>query len=984
MTSVAVAPDKFAKGFDGSGRIVPDAYEVLELRQALERVYATDAHLVTYVVDGVQRQPRINKAGLASFSVTVTVSVFFCDIDNPGHAPWNPESLASALRDYDAIAELQSAGVYHTQHGRRIVQPITEPIPAGEVEPYLLGWLRTLSDAGLPVDWACRDWTRHFRLPHVKRAGIWSRAPFIDFRKMRPIPPPQPEKPAPAVSRTRLPRTKVPVPTSWASEVPSAWTPSVQRIATAVRDVNTEWHTLFLAIAGTLLGRGVPPEQVPAIIRAISLATGADSRTTDRENGARTTIERWASGGPITGFGELVLKWPSVAAALEVPAVELPVPVVQPASLDAVQTSLLDTIRRAPDGLTVVAAECGIGKTAAAIEVAVERAAAKHKSKSAKGLRAPPQSKTAISVDKNTLALQIVGDLRRQGLKVKRLFGPLSCTDASGDPVCRFADIARPLVEGGQPMQWELCRGRDIERCPHYEDCDARDGAEGVTDARVIVGSHALLGALDGEAGTTGLLVIDEPPPLLESVVLTGEDLDTAERNLSSFEGCYAGAMLPALQATCAWTSRFAELDTATTLEEAIRTCERVVLPEDLAQARRSAGLDEGDAVDCAVAAPVDERRSKAPVTATTNSRAAPPISFVHLRLARDSADRAKSLGTASRVLRTLHHALTTDTPVAVRVEERAGARVLVVTRCNEQLAKAVKRQGAVVVTDANADLHAPILRKVVGYEPPLHRFSAEDGAPIARTMIRCPTATRTSWLRGGSLEVTDGFVASLEALIRWAKEDPAASSLGIITLLPIEMALRAARGEEVDRVWDSLDDARIRLGPLLQSWEGEIAWGHYGGVRGMNSMADVDCLATLGDPWPNLGLVRSDIAFLGLTETWEQRVEAMCKAELEQAHGRIRAVHRKRPGRALHVGSVTPSGSGWRQDKVEVRTLVTPTTGTRADAGDLLSIVTELGGIVAAAGLAGVNRNTMAGYVGGRHPVPDEVLRELSSWLAK
>jgi len=32
VTSVAVAPDKFAKGFDGSGRIVPDAYEVLELR----------------------------------------------------------------------------------------------------------------------------------------------------------------------------------------------------------------------------------------------------------------------------------------------------------------------------------------------------------------------------------------------------------------------------------------------------------------------------------------------------------------------------------------------------------------------------------------------------------------------------------------------------------------------------------------------------------------------------------------------------------------------------------------------------------------------------------------------------------------------------------------------------------------------------------------------------------------------------------------
>jgi len=150
-----------------------------------------------------------------------------------------------------------------------------------------------------------------------------------------------------------------------------------------------------------------------------------------------------------------------------------------------------------------------------------------------------------------------------------------------------------------------------------------------------------------------------------------------------------------------------------------------------------------------------------------------------------------------------------------------------------------------------------------------------------------------------------------------------------------------------------------------------------------MNSMADVDCLATLGDPWPNLGLVRSDIAFLGLTETWEQRVEAMCKAELEQAHGRIRAVHRKRPGRALHVGSVTPSGSGWRQDKVEVRTLAAPAVTTRIDPTDLLAIVTKVGGITAAAGLAGVSTRTIARYLAGQHPAPEDLLRELSSWVA-
>ncbi|MCU0690331.1 MAG: hypothetical protein MUF54_02915, partial [Polyangiaceae bacterium] len=946
MTLVAVAPDKYARGFDGSGRVVPEAYEVLDLCEALGRVYSTDAHLVTYVVEGATRQARINKLGLAKFPVRVSVGVFFCDIDNAGHAPWNAELVEAAQRDYETIPALQSAGIYHTQHGRRIVQPILEPIDAGEVEPFLKSWLRSLSDAGLPVDWACRDWTRHFRLPHVRRAGIATRSPLVLLERMRPIAAPEPEAPAPVAGRSRIPRPVSPMPETWAADVPDEWKPIVQQLADGALTVSSDWHALFLAIAGALLSRGVAPALVPALVRAVSISTRADSRTADREVGARSTIARWAAGGPITGFGELLRKWPAVAAAFDVPAPESP-PVAPPLlSLGEVRTALVDAIRKAPDGLTVIAAECGIGKTAAAIEVASERARKPHTSPKAKGLRAPAQSKTAISVDKNALAVQVVAELRSRGIPTRRIFGPLSCKDSSGEPVCKLADIARPLVDGGQPMQWELCRGRDIERCPHYDDCEARDGMDGDTDARVIVGSHSLLGALDGEAGSTGLLVIDEPPPLLESVVLSGEDLDDAERCLGWFDGCYAGAMLPALQAVRVWVGRFAELESSATLAAAVRSCERVVLPEDLAQARRSAQLDdEADAIACAIAAPLDERRGKAP-----------PISFVHLRLARDSASRAQSLGTASRVLRTLHHGLTSETPVAARVEERAGERVLVVTRCNEQLAKAVKRQGAVVVTDANADLHAPILRKVAGYDPPLHRFAAVDGAPIRRSMIRCPSATRTSWLRAGSLEVSDGFVSALEALFAWAQEDPTARKLGVITLLPIEMALRAARGEQVDPAWEPLDDARVRLGSIVQGWPGELVWGHFGGVRGMNSMADVDCLATLGDPWPNLGLVKSDVAFLGLTQAWEQRVEAMCKAELEQAHGRIRAVHRTKPGRALHIGNVMPSGSGWRLDRVEVRGAGISGANKRPHGTDLLSIVTSLGGITPAAGLAGVS----------------------------
>lgn len=62
MTFVAVAPRFRIAGFDGRRRNVSDAFEVLELRDALTRVYSTDAHLVTYVVPGASRHPLLSNS----------------------------------------------------------------------------------------------------------------------------------------------------------------------------------------------------------------------------------------------------------------------------------------------------------------------------------------------------------------------------------------------------------------------------------------------------------------------------------------------------------------------------------------------------------------------------------------------------------------------------------------------------------------------------------------------------------------------------------------------------------------------------------------------------------------------------------------------------------------------------------------------------------------------------------------------------------
>ncbi|RYE92480.1 MAG: hypothetical protein EOO75_06625 [Myxococcales bacterium] len=101
----------------------------------------------------------------------------------------------------------------------------------------------------------------------------------------------------------------------WTTTLDPAWMPALERIARAVRQVETEWHSLFLAIAGALLARGAEPEDLPLLCRAISMLTGADDRPDDRELAGRSTAERSVLGTPAMGLSTLRRRWPAVAAA---------------------------------------------------------------------------------------------------------------------------------------------------------------------------------------------------------------------------------------------------------------------------------------------------------------------------------------------------------------------------------------------------------------------------------------------------------------------------------------------------------------------------------------------------------------------------------------------------------------------------------------------------------------------------------------------
>ena len=950
VARVAVAPGKRAFGVGGAGPVDWQAYEVLEIVEALTRTYATDAHLVTYVLPDAARQPRINKGGLGIVEPKPVVEVFFCDVDNEHHAAWTPSMLEAACAEEERLAVLATAGVYYTAHGRRIVQPVAVPVPVERVEPYLARWLRELEAAGLAVDWHCRDWTRHFRLPNVRRAGHDYRSPRVALDRMRAVElaplaaslAADAEGPPAAGARAAAPMPAL----DWTREVPPAWVPKVERLAEAVRSVEQAWHPLFLDLAGALLASGVPAEHVPVVCRSVSIATGTDSRTDDREAAAKSTVARKLAGLPVTGLAAMHRRYPGVAQAVDdVTArgakararAHRRSPTALPPVGESVR-ALEDAIRTAPRGVTLLSAECGLGKTQAAIRVAVDRAAA--------------GQRTAISVDKNALARQIAGDIERAGSKALRLFGPLSVMREDGTPECRFHEAARTLTEAGQSVHHALCEGGGGRRCEYWEQCRARSGREGPEDAPIVIGPHALLPQLQQAAGDDGLLIIDEPPPLLDSMKLRLGEIRVALGSLGLMAAPYAAALKPALWAIGNWTALAGEPGTPTDLRS-------------LASMAAS-GVPAGSRLV--------------------------PIHRPQLFASRDSAELAARIAAVSRACGAIHRALTGRLRTSARIAESRrleGEPALLLSGVREELEAALTRPGPTVILDANAELHAPVMPSLVGREAPMRRFPAPDGAPIERVLLRTRCVSRAKWWRAGREGLGRGALAALASAIRWASEDARATTLGIVTFLPVELALEVALEPALAMEADALRDTGFSkrvveslvapLRSIVGEWPGTIRLGHYGAVRGLDSMSDVDCLITVGDPWPNLDGVRHDVAFFGMAQTWQERAEALCRAELEQAHGRLRVVHRRRPGRAMHVGMVLPGGSGWETGQVEIRTLTVgrPRVVSAMAAGEVRKCVEALGGVRATSRLVGRSHPMILRYLGGA-PVPESVATTL------
>lgn len=200
---------RYASGFallDDNGRMASEegkpagVHPVMSFAQAFGAEHDDDGHFVCYGMrsksTGVQEPlaPRLTKAGLALLTSDLAPAdlqdveayghLLALDFDLPGHGGWSDSHREVVSRLFLALSGVQAPGTspqvpltapsafYTTSGGFRLVWALTEPVPvegARGLEDLLGGLVASAHIAGLEVDVACRDWTRLFRLPQVRR-----------------------------------------------------------------------------------------------------------------------------------------------------------------------------------------------------------------------------------------------------------------------------------------------------------------------------------------------------------------------------------------------------------------------------------------------------------------------------------------------------------------------------------------------------------------------------------------------------------------------------------------------------------------------------------------------------------------------------------------------------------------------------------------------------------------------------------------------
>ena len=163
-----IVVDRFQKG--GSPAVTGP------LDEALTNKFDFDAHFVPVV--GPKCRP------LKTMEMLFSYLVF--DVDCPDHKPLT-ECMDWLKTDCDKLEGdpvlSNYRAFYTTKNGYRVIYQPTRYLAKKEMTEMRLVYNRRFTDAGVEVDFSCKDFSRIFRLPHVIRDGVYIEPLIVEVTK---------------------------------------------------------------------------------------------------------------------------------------------------------------------------------------------------------------------------------------------------------------------------------------------------------------------------------------------------------------------------------------------------------------------------------------------------------------------------------------------------------------------------------------------------------------------------------------------------------------------------------------------------------------------------------------------------------------------------------------------------------------------------------------------------------------------------------
>lgn len=545
-------------------------------------------------------------------------------------------------------------------------------------------------------------------------------------------------------------------------------------------------------------------------------------------------------------------------------------------SADEALTALAAALR-SDDPLVAARSTPGVGKSALQRQVVHE-----HTSTGAHAL---------ISVSSHDLAQQTVAELSKLGVKasaargVARVRLPLLHNDKPQDPVCLHAEEADLLAQAGLSARQTLCTHCPARTkhpatgaaCPAYE-----DGSE---PAPVTVIQQTVLAPLLAEH-TQRLLRSKEGSSNAPAASLTVLDEHVAPTTTTDLTGALAAFRELERELRSDVRERIAPL-----LLAALAGAPHAPPAASLRQLASLGGLGSDD-LDKAF----DEVRP-------LDGQKLWSGGFLHSlgRLAvfqPGPAARSKLtlLARTTALLEALVDAAHDPDRPALWTDEAGVQRLITAARWTRRVVPYVQAGGKVRYLDATANESE--LRALWDDALRFVHLDVVDAPLVERRCIVWQHAARRRHTHADNTPIAEQVRGPLRTIARIAAERRA-QKMAIVTDKPLADALRAWLALPPGSPLPAL--VPKELAALVASGV-ELRVRHYGHQRGLDALADVELLVTLGDPWPHLGEARAQARALGLdSEAWAME---QARAELLQAWGRARPVHRTTPVLILHLGS--------------------------------------------------------------------------------